>query len=194
MRNERTKKITGISIFASLVIVLQLIGNYISIGQISITLALFPIAMGAIIYGPLEGMFLGFIQGIIVIFAPSTMATFMPFSVIGTIVVCLLKGGLAGLTAGYIYKLFKNINLNLAIIMASIIVPIVNTGLFTIACFTIFLPKINELFQMYGSDSTNLYAYFFLSIIGINFIIEFIINSCLSPTIIKLTKLKENLY
>lgn len=191
MKNNNIKKMAGISIFAAIVIVLQLLANYITIGQISITLALIPIAMGAIIYGPIAGLFLGLIEGVVVILAPSTLSLFIPFSAFGTIIVCLLKSGLAGLISGLIFNLFKNKNFNLAIILASIIVPIVNTGLFAISCLTIFLPLIESFYQ--SSDSVNLYSYLFLVFIGFNFIIEFIINSALSPTIIKLTKLHDKL-
>ena len=51
------KKIVGTSVLTALVIVLQVISNYITFGSVSITLALIPIAMGAILYGPLTGFF-----------------------------------------------------------------------------------------------------------------------------------------
>ena len=191
MINSKNKKLTGIAIFAAIVVILQLLANYITIGQVSITLALIPIAMGAIIYGPLAGLFLGLIQGIVVILAPSTLAVFMPFSAIGTIIVCLLKSGLAGLVSGLIFKALKKVNFNLAIILSSIIIPIVNTGLFAISCLTVFLPLVEEFYQ--SSDSANVYSYLFLVFIGFNFIIEFVINSALSPTLIKLAKLYDKL-
>ena len=39
----------------------------------------------------------------------------------------------------------------------------------------------------------NAVGYLFLSVIGYNFLIEFVINSALTPTIISLTKLKEKI-
>ena len=65
--NNRIKEITGVGILASLVIVLQLISNYVTFGQISITLSLIPIVIGAILYGKNAGALLGAINGIIVI-------------------------------------------------------------------------------------------------------------------------------
>ena len=55
------KRLVGISILTALVVVLQLLGNYITIGTVNITLALIPIAVGAILYGPVAGLFLGFL-------------------------------------------------------------------------------------------------------------------------------------
>lgn len=191
MNNNKVKKMAGIAIFSAIIVALQLFSNYITFGPVSITLALAPIAIGAIIYGPFAGLFLGLIHGVMVIIAPSTLATFMPYSAIGTILVCLLKSGFAGLISGLLFKYLKKINTTLAIILASVIIPIVNTGLFAISCLTIFLPLLETFYK--SSDSANIYSYLFLVFIGFNFIIEFVINSALSPTIIRLTSLHEKL-
>ena len=91
MKNRiKIKKIVGVSVLLALVISLQLLSNYITIGSISITLALIPIAMGAILYGPLVGMFLGIAMGIMVLVAPST-ALFFGVNAIYTIFICLFK-------------------------------------------------------------------------------------------------------
>ena len=188
MNNNKIKKLTGTSIFMALVIVLQLISNYITLGPVSITLALVPIALGAIIYGPLAGLFLGLIHGAIVITAPSTLAAFMPLYPVQTVIVCLLKSGIAGLVSGLIFKYLKNKNFTLSIILASLCVPIINTGLFAIAMLTLLRPLLDS-----WTSEGNAVGYLFLSVIGYNFLIEFVINSALTPTIISLTKLKEKI-
>ena len=75
-------------------------------------------------------------MGFIVILAPDTQAVFMPVNAAATIFLCLLKSGLAGLAAGFIFKLFahfgkKTENENKAkalfatgIIVSALIVPI----------------------------------------------------------------------
>ena len=175
MNNNKIKKLTGTSIFMALVIVLQLISNYITLGPVSITLALVPIALGAIIYGPLAGLFLGLIHGAIVIVSPSTLTAFMPLYPVQTIFVCLLKSGIAGLVSGLIFKYLKNKNFTLSIILASLCVPL-----------------LRPLLDSWTSEG-NAVGYLFLSVIGYNFLIEFVINSALTPTIISLTKLKERI-
>ena len=53
-KNQKAiKKLVGIATLTALVVGLQFLSNYVSFGSISITLALIPIAMGAILYGPL---------------------------------------------------------------------------------------------------------------------------------------------
>lgn len=187
MNNNKIKKLTGTSIFMALVIVLQLISNYINLGLVNITLALFPIALGAIIYGPLAGLFLGLVHGAIVITAPSTSG-FLGYSPALTIIVCLLKSGIAGLVSGLLFKYLKSKNFTLSIILASLCVPIINTGLFAIAMLTLFKPIL-----VAAANGENIIIFLFVGFITYNFLIEFVINSALTPTIISLTKLKEKI-
>lgn len=184
------KKITGIAMLSVVVVIVELISNHITFGPVNITLALIPIVIGAIIFGPFAGFILGMVEGVIVLLAPATQAAFMPFNAFATILVCLLKTAIAGMVSGFVFKAFKNIHFNLAIILAAIVVPIINTGLFALACMTIFLPLIKS----YAGEGANVYAYLFLTFIGINFVIEFLVNSLLSPAIIKIIKLVQKNY
>lgn len=177
-KSLRIKKMVGLACLSAVVVALQLLSNYITIGPISITLSLIGIVIGAIIYGPSGGAFLGFVNGIIVITAPSTLAYFMPFDAFATIVLCLLKTTLAGATSGFIFKALKSRNVKLATVLASIIVPIVNTGIFAIGCMLFFIPLLESF-----ANGANVYSYLFLTFIGFNFLIEFAVNSILSPTI-----------
>ena len=56
MKNSyKIKKIVMITILSCLAVILQLFSNYVPIGTVNITLALIPIVVGAILYGPLAG-------------------------------------------------------------------------------------------------------------------------------------------
>lgn len=184
--SQKIRRMVGLAALASMIVVLQLISNYIQFGPVSITLALIPIVVGAILYGPKGGFILGLIEGVMVITAPSTLGLFMPFSAVGTILVCLLKSGLAGLVSGYVFSLLRRKNFKLAVILASIVVPLVNTGIFAIACLTIFTPLITGFAE--GSEQ-GFVAYLFLTFIGYNFLIEFFVNSALSPVVIYVVKI-----
>ena len=60
MKNDSVKKMTGTAILLAIEIVFQVIGNYITFpGGVSINLSLIPVALGAILFGPLSGAFLG---------------------------------------------------------------------------------------------------------------------------------------
>ena len=180
MNNNKIKKITGVGILAAIVVVLQIIANYVTIGSVSITLSLIPIVIGAIIYGKNSGALLGFINGIVIILAPSTLSLFMPFNPLATIFICLIKTSIAGYIAGLIFELLNKKHYKLSFVLAALIVPIINTGLFYLGSILFFMPVISK----FAPEGQNMYAYLFLGFIGINFLIEFAVNSLLSPTMI----------
>ena len=76
MNSNKIKKITGLAIFISIVVVLQVFSNYVKFGQVSITLALIPIVVGAIIYGPWAGFLLGAVCGICIFLDPIQLLYF----------------------------------------------------------------------------------------------------------------------
>ena len=181
MRSITVKKITGVAILVALVIVLQIIGNYVTLGPISINLALIPIAIGAIMFGPLAGALLGLVDGVLCIVAPSTLEFFMPFAPFWTILTCLVKTSAAGALAGLVYKLISKKNDTVAIIVSSLLIPVVNTGIFALASFTVISNAIANL----NVTNINVMKFVFLFVIGWNFIFEFGVTSVLSPTIVK---------
>lgn len=182
-----TKMIAATGVLTAIEIVLQILGNFITIGPVSINLSLIPIALGAILYGPICGAFLGFINGLTVVFAPSTLAIFMPINPLATILLCLLKSTLAGLIAGLVYLPFRKKNQFIGSIISSMLVPIVNTGLFAIGCLLFF----RSFLESVAIGFPNIYAALFLAIIGWNFVFEFLINSILSPGLTRIVRVVE---
>lgn len=140
----KIKKMVGIAVLLALIVVLQLISNYVTIGQVSITLALIPLTMGAILYGPIVGLFLGMVMGAVVLVAPST-SVYLNFNIWLTILLCLLKTGLAGLVSGLVYKGIIRLKFlgiakfPVAIVFAALLAPIVNTGIFILGISTLFV-------------------------------------------------------
>ena len=184
MNSQKIKRMVGIASLAAVVVVLQLIANYIpGPGGVSITLALIPLVIGSIIYGPTGGAILGVIMGGIILTAPST-ASFLNVRPFITVVLCLVKTGVAGLVSGVVFNLLKKRNLALAVILASILAPIVNTGIFSIGCMLFYMETLAE-----WAGGSNAITFLFLTMIGINFIVEFIINSVLSPTILYIVRI-----
>ena len=110
MKNPFTvRNMPFIAILLAIEIVLQFIGNMVAFGPVSINLSLVPIALGAMLFGPWVGLFLGIINALFVLMAPST-ALFYNVSVVGTILICLIKSSLAGFLGGLFYLLIKNKN------------------------------------------------------------------------------------
>ncbi len=189
MKNRmQIRKMVGISILTAMVVILQLLSSFIKFGPFSATLALIPLIMGAIIYGPLVGTILGLTMGVVIL-ATDAQAFFVvnPFF---TILLCLAKTAVSGLVSGYIYKALAKKNKHLGIILAALAAPIVNTGLFALGTIAFFY---NTLVQWAGGS--NALSYLFLTMIGFNFLIEFSLNAILSPTFIYLTNvLNKNIF
>ncbi len=173
------RQIAGIGILTAIIAVLQYIANVLPMGTLPFSLGLFPIALGAVMYGPIAGLFLGVIEGGMVIIAPSTEG-FMAYNPVFTIILCLTKTGLAGLVAGLIFLPFKKKLPLLGAIIASFACPIVNTGLFIIGCFFVF----SGAFEM--TMNFNYLMYIVVTLIGFNFFIELLINGALSPALYKI--------
>ncbi len=175
-----TRTIAGLGMLTAMVVALQLLSNYVQFGPVSITLALFPIAVGAMLFGPLAGLFLGLVCGAMVLLAPSTISVFFAVNPAGTIIVCLSKTGLAGFIAGVIYKLLQEKNYKIGIVLASLSVPLINTGLFAVAGLTVFRSILVG--SVEGTDISIPYMLFVIWI-GWNFFIEFGLNAAIAPAI-----------
>lgn len=192
MRNDKrkgisTKDLAIGAILTVLVIVLQLVGQFIKFGPASISLVLIPIVIGAAVCGPKISAWLGLVFGVVVLFTDGM--AFIAIHTVGTIVTVLLKGALCGLIAGIVYKLFEKKNVFLAVVFSAIACPIVNTGVFLLGCYLFFFNTIKE----WGLNAgfTNVGEYMILGLVGINFLLELAVNVVLSPMIVKLINIRK---
>ena len=108
---------------------------------------------------------------------------FLAINVPGTIATCILKGMLAGLAAGAVYKLLEAKNRWAAVITAAIVCPVVNTGLFLVGCSVFFLDTISEWAAGAGFESAG--AYMIFGMVGLNFLVETAVNIVLSSVIVR---------
>lgn len=177
--NTKTRTLVGTGIFTAIVIILQMVASQIKIGQqFSITLVLVPIVVGAALYGVKSGAWLGFVFGLITL---GDATLFLGINAVGTVITCLLKGALAGAAAGAVYKLLENKNRWIAVILASLVCPIVNTGIFVIGCYVFMYKGLQE---MTGDDGS-VASLIFITFIGANFLLEVGINIVLDPIIFR---------
>ena len=190
---QRTRKLVGIAALAAIVIILQT-AVMIPLGPFTITLTLVPIIIGAIMYGPAAGAILGAVFGVVVAIQVVTGAaglpSFMMFELLPviTMALCVIKGAAAGWVAGLINKLLASMNKSkLGIILATLICPIVNTGIFALGLF-IFYGKLTSTWAVEGGFAST-FAYVMVSMIGLNFLVEFAINVLLSPVVLRIITL-----
>lgn len=178
-----THVITGVGIFTAVVIALQLLGSFIRFGPFSISLVLVPIVVGAALYGPNWGAWLGFVFGLTVLLSGDAGA-FLVVNVLGTIITVLIKGAAAGWAAGAVFSLLEKKNTWLAVICAAVIAPVVNTGLFLVGCRLFFMETITGWGRAAGFENVGKYMIF--GLVGANFLFEMLFNIVLSPVILRL--------
>ena len=183
------KRVAVLGVFAAVIVVLQLLSYSIKVGPFNLSLVLIPIVLGAVLYGPKIGAALGAIFGAVVVvccFTGLDAGGYILFSANPwlTSLICLLKGALAGFVAGLIANLpLREKKPYLAIILAAAAAPIANTGLFCIATLTFFKDILVS-----WAGGTNLMVYVLTGLIGINFIIEFVVNCVFAPVLFRVTR------
>lgn len=198
--NSRTKisNLVHLAILTALVVVLQALGSFITIGPLPMSFVLIPIVIGACLLGAKYGAFLGFVFGLITMLMGvlgRDAFSFLLFEAnpVWFIILCLLKATAAGLVAGLVYKLlekaFKGKNKTLQTVLASVSAPIVNTGIFVVGMLIFFLPTMESLPSMFpdvfGAYESAVQLVVF-GLAGLNFVGEFVVNLVLSPAIVRI--------
>lgn len=178
MKNTKTQKIVGIGLFTAIIVALQLLAASIKFGPFSITLVLAPIVIGSALYGIGAGAWLGAAFGVSVLISGDA-AAFMTINPAGTVVTVLLKGILAGLVAGLIYKALEKKNKTVAVVLAGIACPIVNTGIFLAGCYLFFQEWLVSVFGTTG------FATVVTGLVSVNFAVELGINMVLASVIVR---------
>ena len=184
--DKKTKELTMLAILVALVIVLQTVSNYVSVGVVKITLTLVPIVIGGILLGPKAGAILGGSFGLIVAFfvitgldawSHDSMFVYRPFV---TIILCILKGTLAGFVPALIYKAMPKKHPVLSSFVAAVSAPLVNTAVFLAGVLLFYREKFTE----WGSEQfANIFLFLIIGFCGLNFIFEFTTSAVLSPAI-----------
>ena len=182
MKNQKIKRMVVMALLMAMVVVLQLLTAVIPpVGGFSISLVLIPIVLGAAVYGVRAGALLGATFGVIVVINCVTGAdavgamVFQANPVLCALVV-MAKGILAGMASGAAYRLLNKVNPYFAMLVAAIICPVVNTGVF-IACMLLFF--IDVLAAWAGGG--DIIGFILSGLVLANFVPELIINIVFSP-------------
>ena len=182
-QNKGIMKMVGIAFMMALVVVMQSISGMIPpIGGFSISLVLIPIVLGAAVYGPGAGALLGATFGTIVYINcvtgadPGGAMVFQASPALCFIVV-MGKGTLAGLASGAVYQFLKDQNPYVAMLVAAIVCPVVNTGVFVDCMFLFYIDVLSA-----WAGGGNLVGYVLTGLVLANFVPELIINIVFSPS------------
>lgn len=184
------RRMTTVSLLMALIVVLACLGSFIKIGPVPISLTLCPIIIGAALYGPAIGALLGGVYGVVV-FITGLMGWDGGFVMLLTetrplmcAALCIGKTAAAGCLAGVVYRAVSLLrkktegNSKLAVIIAGIVCPVVNTGIF-ISWMLIFWKAVLE--SMAGGSDVLLFA--MTTFVGANFAVELVINMVLASAV-----------
>ena len=176
------------ALLTAMVALLAYFGGFIKIGGLaSISLTLIPVVIGAALCGPLAGAWLGGVSGAI-FFATADAAFWFGLSIPGTIITVMVKGILAGLCAGLVYKLLEKRNRYLAVIASAIVCPVVNTTIFLLGSMIFFVDVVKA---GASAEGINIFAYLIIFFVGFNFIFELLANIILSPAILRIINIRK---
>ena len=120
----------------------------------------------------------------IVVLISGDAALFMAINPIGTVITVLLKGVLAGAASAAAYRLVEKKSRFAAVLLASFVCPVVNTGVFLLGCLVFFMDAIRDM-----AGDSNVLVYMIVSYVGINFVIELVINLVLNPAMVRLIEI-----
>jgi uncharacterized membrane protein len=187
-----TKRMVGMALFTGIILVLQLIGTFVKIGAFPVSLVLIPIVVGAAVYGTRAGAYFGGVFGLFVLLTcifgwdagGNILWNVNPFY---TALLCILTGAAAGLAAGAVYSAVSRKRTYLGIILAAIVCPVVNTG---ISCWACTFASTTRLFH--GRRASLVY-FMFIGLVGVNFLLELLINIVLCPTVARIIKIGKTM-
>ena len=165
--------VTG-AVLTALVVILQFISGYLTIGGggVALSLVLIPIVIGTATCGKKIGAWLGFVFALVVLADKGTFF-FYGMNIPGTIIIVLLKGVLCGYISGLVYE--KSISKfpkkqYFSTLLAAIACPLTNTSVFLLGSLIFFR---NWLVVA-------------IIIVMINFVLELFANIIFAPVIVRI--------
>ena len=175
--------VTG-ALLTALVIILQFMGAAIRFGPFSVSLVLIPIAIGAITCGKMVGTWLGLVFGVVVL-ASGDAAPFWAVNVPGTIITVLVKGMACGFVAGLVNEVLLKITKNsyVSALVAALVCPVINTGVFLLGCLVFFMETVTE-----WAGGGNVGTYMIVGLVGVNFLFEMAVNIIFAPALSHIIK------
>ena len=186
------KNVALLGVLIAIVIVLQLFASAIPMFGVTLNFSLIPIALAGITMGALGGAIVGFSCGLVVFITmavlgqePSTAFLFQTNPVILTLM-CIGKTTIAGAVSGLLYKLISKKNPAVATGVSSIIIPIINSGIYLIG-IVLMKESASEFLNLTSSSAGLVFGVVF-GLIWLNFVLEMVINTIFTPLLYRVIK------
>ncbi|MCD8382916.1 MAG: ECF transporter S component [Clostridiales bacterium] len=136
--NDKVRYLTEVALLIAIILVMKLTGlASIPVGPLVMTFSMIPIAIGAMISGPLAGAVLGLIYGFTSFYDAVTGASlmtgaFFQLSPVSTFILCVGTRTLVGALTGWIFRGLKKIDRTdtVCYFATGLLCPLLNTLLF----------------------------------------------------------------
>ncbi len=185
-----TRKMVLGAVLTALVVILEVISASLGkAGMFRFTFALVPMAIGAATCGIGISVWLGFVFGLAVLLTGDA-AAFLVVNPLATVFVVIAKGMATGFFAGLSYRLLEKNEKTVAAIVAALVCPIANTGVFLLGCLAFFMDTLATWAEGFGFGG-NVAGYMIFGLVGLNFLIELGTNMVLCPVIVRLLAVRK---
>lgn len=191
---EKTLTMVQIALLSALVVVLQVFFSAIRIGVVTLNFVLVPIVIAGVLIGPMAGLIVGAFAGLTTFIQVFTSGDvfyvfLMTNNAVATALICIVKTAAAGFLAGLIYNLISRMGKTgkaknyIASLTASVVCPVVNTGLFVIGMLVFFGGALTTDATFGSMASGNLVPFVLVGLVGVNFFFELALNVIICPLI-----------
>lgn len=136
--NDKIRYLTELALLVAIILVMKLTGlASIPVGPLVMTFTMVPIAIGAMLMGPLAGGILGMVFGFTSYYDAVTGASlmtgvFFQLNPVSTFILCVVMRVLVGLLAGWLFRGLKQIDptKTVSYFAVGLATPLLNTLLF----------------------------------------------------------------
>ncbi len=186
-QNASTKELVTMAVFIALIFALQSFSSIAArFGIFSFALGLFPATIGSILYGKTKSLIFGGVLGITILATDATAYALYGVNIFATVFIVLLKSIASTFIMAAAFDLLEKHNRYVAVLVAAILGPIVNTAIFTAGACLFF----KDFFSNLIGDGVSFFVGFLLLILT-NFIIELVINIVLSPIFLRIMDIRK---
>ena len=192
-RSRKTVYMVELALLTAIILIMAFTPlGYIKTLGLEITLLVVPVAVGAVLLGPLGGAILGAVFGItsfIQCFGMSPFgAVLLGINPVYTFIVCVVTRTLMGFLTGLIYKQLCKVSAmkHVKVVIANLCAPILNTALFmsTLVLFFYNTDYIQSLVEATGASNALMFV---VAFVGINGVVEaalcFVVGSAITKAL-----------
>jgi uncharacterized membrane protein len=137
-KKSNTRYLVELALFIAIILAMKLTGlSSIPVGPLNMTLTMVPIAIGAMLLGPLAGGVLGTFYGFTSLYDAVSGASvmtgiFFQISPLNTVILCVVTRAIVGTATGWLFRLFRRADKHhtLCYFLGGLAAPLLNTLLF----------------------------------------------------------------